>query len=177
MLDVAAGTGSITRLLEAGGCRVVPVDQSLEMLSSLRNRTLPPVVSTAEALPFGDRTFDGVTFGYLLRYVVDVVGCVTELARVLRPGGMMGMVEFGRPTGPWRPLWEMYTGGVLPILGGAIGGGWRQVGSYLRPSIVDFSTRWDAERLRGVWVQSGLEEVTVQSMSLGGGLVMWGRKG
>ncbi len=176
VLDVAAGTGSITRLLEEGGCRVVPLDQSWEMLATLRNTSLLPVMATAERLPFPDGCFDGVTFGYLLRYVNDVTGCMAELVRVLRAGGMAGMVEFGLPSGVWRPPWTVYTSGILPTVGRAIGGGWHEVGRFLRPSIVEFSTRWDPERLADVWREVGLVDVRVRSMSLGGGLVMWGRK-
>jgi demethylmenaquinone methyltransferase/2-methoxy-6-polyprenyl-1,4-benzoquinol methylase len=134
------------------------------------------VVATAESLPFPDTSFDAVTFGYLLRYVEDVESCMTEIARVLRPGGPVGMVEFGRPEGGWRPLWWGYTRLVLPVAGLAAGKGWFQVGRFLGPSIDDFATRYPASRLREIWQSAGLAEVEVTRLSLGGGLVMTGRK-
>lgn len=175
-LDVAAGTGSITRLLEDGGASVVSLDQSPQMLASAVARGATGVLATAEKLPFADEQFDVVTFGYLLRYVEDVAGALSELTRVLRPGGRVGMVEFGRPAGAWHPMWRLYTGVVLPVAGSVAGEGWPEVGRFLGPSIEDFATRYPPSRLARIWEEAGLTEVGAARMSLGGGLVMWGRK-
>ncbi len=175
-LDIAAGTGSISRLLEKEGAAVVSLDQSPEMLAAAIDRGATGVLASAEELPFGDETFDLVTFGYLLRYVEDVAGCISELTRVLRPGGWTGMVEFGRPQGLWRPLWWLYTRVGLPGLGMIAGPGWYRVGRFLGPSIDGFADRHPPEQLAEVWRQAGLTEVAVSRLSLGGGLVMWGRK-
>lgn len=175
-LDVAAGTGSITRLLQERGVSVVSLDQSPQMLVSAVNRGATGVIATAEVLPFRDEEFDIVTFGYLLRYVEDVIGAMAELTRVLRPGGRIGMVEFGRPTGIWHPLWRVYTRAVLPAAGMVAGDGWPEVGRFLGPSIERFANDFPPERLTALWRASGLEEVGVSRNSLGGGLVMWGRK-
>lgn len=176
VLDIAAGTGLITRLLQSGGADVVSLDQSRPMLASAVARGATGVVATAEALPFPDATFDAVTFGYLLRYVHDVTGCMTEITRVLRPRGVVGMVEFGRPRGVWRPLWFAYTRLVLPAAGLVAGDGWYRVGRFLGPSIDDFADRYPRDRLLAAWEAAGLVDVRTASMSLGGGLVMWGRK-
>ena len=175
-LDVAAGTGSITRLLEERGAAVVSLDQSSGMLAAAVDRGATGVLATGEALPFGDETFDTVTFGYLLRYVGDVAGCMSELTRVLRRGGWIGMVEFGRPRGAWRPLWWLYTRVGLPGLGMVAGPGWYRVGRFLGPSIDDFADRHPPEQLADVWRGAGLTDVAVSRLSLGGGMVMWGRK-
>ncbi|HEX2420720.1 MAG TPA: methyltransferase domain-containing protein, partial [Acidimicrobiia bacterium] len=90
VLDVAAGTGSITRLLQARGHRVTAVDLTPEML--LHHPGPQRVLARGERLPFPDRTFDALTFGYLLRYVDQPLGCLEELARVVKVGGMIGMV-------------------------------------------------------------------------------------
>jgi demethylmenaquinone methyltransferase/2-methoxy-6-polyprenyl-1,4-benzoquinol methylase len=176
VLDIAAGTGLITRLVQARGARVISVDQSLHMLQPAVWRGATGVIATAESLPFPDTSFDAVTFGYLLRYVGDVEVCMTEIARVLRPRGRVGMVEFGRPEGGWRPLWWGYTRLVLPTAGLAAGEGWYRVGRFLGPSIDDFATRYPASRLTEIWQSAGLVEVEVTRLSLGGGLVMTGRK-
>lgn len=176
VLDVAAGTGSITRLLQARDLDVVSVDQSDAMLAMAVRGRARGVISTAERLPFGDGSFDGVTFGYLLRYVDSVGGCLQELTRVLRPGGVVGMVEFGRPRGVWGPAWWAYTRIGLPLAGAVIGSGWREVGRFLGPSIDRFAVTHPTDVLAAEWRAAGLEDVRIRSMSLGGGLVMWGRK-
>jgi len=175
VLDVAAGTGAITRLLEARGARVIALDQSIEMLNVARRRGATVVPGTAERLPFPDASFDGVTFGYLLRYV-DPGVAMRELVRVLRPGGEIGMVEFGRPRGVWGPWWWFYTRLVLPTAGAIIGSGWRDVGLFLGPSIDEFHREFPHERLAGIWQSAGLTELRVARPSLGGGLIMWARK-
>ena len=176
VLDIAAGTGLITRQLQSNGFEVVSLDQSYRMLRPAVDRGAVGVVATAESLPFRDGSFDAVTFGYLLRYVDDVTGCMTEIARVLRPGGRVGMVEFGRPRGLWRPLWWGYTRLVLPAAGLVAGRGWFRVGRFLGPSIDAFADRYPPDRLAAAWEAAGFSDVQIASMSLGGGLVMWGRK-
>ena len=101
MLDVATGTGLVAReLVRRFGCSVVGIDQSPEMLAVARERTrdLPVelVEGRAEALPFADGEFAALTFTYLLRYVDDPAATVRELARVVRPGGTIAMLEFDR---------------------------------------------------------------------------------
>ena len=68
------------------------------------------VEASAEALPFDDDSFDHLTFTYLLRYVDDPAATLQELARVVRPGGVVASLEFGVPAGPSRPLWQLYVG-------------------------------------------------------------------
>lgn len=176
VLDVAAGTGSITRALQLRGFDVVSLDQSPSMLARAIERGAQGVLATAERLPFADGTFDGLAFGYLLRYVDDVPTAMRELVRVVRPGGMVGMVEFGRPRGVWGPAWHLYTRIGLPVAGAAIRDGWDEVGRFLGPSIDAFARRFPPDRLCDVWRSAGLSEVRARPMSLGGGLVMWGRR-
>lgn len=176
VLDVAAGTGSITRRLQARGVRVTSLDQSQAMLRRAADRGATAVLATAERLPFPDDTFDGVTFGYLLRYVDDVPGALRELARVLRPGGVAGMVEFGRPSGVWRPAWWAYTRWLLPLVGVIIRSGWFEVGRFLGPSISRFADEHPPAVLAAEWNAAGFEDLRIERLSLGGGLVVWGRK-
>lgn len=176
VLDIAAGTGSITRLLQARGAHVTSLDQSEPMLARAAERGATAVVATAEQLPFPDDHFDAVTFGYLLRYVDSVPGCLGEVSRVVRPGGRVGMVEFGRPTGIWGPPWWLYTRALLPAAGAVIRSGWWEVGRFLGPNIDTFAAAHPPETLAGEWRGAGLVDVEVRRMSLGGGLVMWARK-
>ena len=176
VLDVAAGTGSITRLLQMRAFEVISLDQSHEMLDEAIEQGATGVSATAERLPFPDASFDGVTFGYLLRYVDSVPGCLQELVRVTRPGGAVGMVEFGRPAGFWRAAWWLYTRLLLPLAGAIVGPAWRRVGWFLGPSVDRFAAEHPPEELAAQWRLAGIDDVRVRRLSLGGGLVMWGRR-
>ncbi len=176
VLDVAAGTGSITRLLQARGADVVSLDLTVGMLAHAVERGATGVIATGEEIPFSDGSFDAVTFGYLLRYVASVPEALTELARVVRPGGVVGMVEFARPSGLAGGLWHLYTRIVLPFAGTLISSGWRDVGRFLGPSIDEFHHRWPPSLLTEAWRSAGLSRLKVRTMSLGGGLVMTARK-
>jgi demethylmenaquinone methyltransferase/2-methoxy-6-polyprenyl-1,4-benzoquinol methylase len=181
VLDVATGTGAVAReLIRHTGCRVVGVDVSPDMLDEARRRLgpdVPFVEASAEDLPFEDESFDGLTFTYLLRYVADPAATLRELARVVRPGGSIASLEFGLPRGVWRPLWELYVRALLPAAGHAISPAWGRVGTFLGPSIRDLYRRLPEERLLDLWRAAGIRDVRSRRLSLGGGLVIWGRKG
>jgi demethylmenaquinone methyltransferase/2-methoxy-6-polyprenyl-1,4-benzoquinol methylase len=183
VLDVATGTAAVAiELTRRTGCRVVGLDQSVEMLDAGRRRVeaaglgdrIELVVGIAERLPFEDACFDGLTFTYLLRYVDDPAATMRELARVVRPGGTIAMLEFGLPRGLARPAWELYVRIGLPALGAVVSPGWRRVGTFLGPSIREFHRRYDVVEL---WRNAGIEDVRSKRLSLGGGLVLWGRRG
>ena len=180
VLDVATGTGAVAReLLLQKGCAVVGLDQSPEMLAEARRR-LPDdvelVEGAAEQLPFPDASFDALTFTYLVRYVEDPAATLAELARVVRPGGVIAGLEFGVPRGIWRPLWELYVRVGLPVAGRVISPGWHEVGTFLGPSIRELHARLPIARQVGLWREAGIEDVRVRRLSLGGGYVVWGRK-
>ena len=179
VVDVATGTGLVAReLVRRLGCAVVGVDQSREMLAEARRAAGPVELVEAEAdrLPFADGEFDALTFTYLLRYVDDPASTLRELARVVRPGGTVAGLEFGVPRGVWRAPWELHVRLVLPAAGLAIGGGWRRVGSFLGPSIRGYWERWPLERQLQAWRDAGIGEVSAARLSVGGGIVTWGRK-
>ena len=123
VLDVATGTGLVADLLLRRGHRVTGLDQSYDMLAVARSRfgdRVELVQASAEALPFDDASFDHLTFTYLLRYVADPGTVLRELARVVRPGGTIAMLEFAVPRRLCRPLWELYVRVGLPLAGRAI---------------------------------------------------------
>lgn len=186
VLDVASGTAAVAiELARAEPERtVVGVDQSAEMLAAGRARVEAAGLADrieldeghAESLPFADGEFDALTFTYLLRYVDDVPATLRELARVVRPGGVIAMQEFGLPRGVWRPLWELYVRVGLPAAGAVIAPGWHEVGSFLGPSIRDFWTRRPEPALLAAWREAGIESVQALRLSVGGGIVVWGRR-
>jgi demethylmenaquinone methyltransferase/2-methoxy-6-polyprenyl-1,4-benzoquinol methylase len=184
VLDVACGTGLVSReLVRQTGCRVTGIDQSPEMLAGARARLagtpgrIELVEGRAEALPFEDAQFDGLTCTYLLRYVADVDATLRELARVLRPAAPFGYLEFALPRpGPLRWAWQLYTGVGLPVAGRAISPAWHEVGRFLRPSILDFCRRYPPDTLARTFERAGFRDVRFRRLSLGGGIVVWGRR-
>ena len=179
MLDVATGTGLVAEALVARGFGVTGLDQSTEMLALARKRfgdRVQLVEASADALPFPDASFDHLTFTYLLRYVDDPAATMRELARVVRPGGTVAMLEFGVPSGVWRPLWDLWVGVGLPVAGRLVSPGWHEVGRFLGPSIRAFHAAYPEPALRALWRDAGIADVRARRLSLGGGLVMWGRR-
>jgi demethylmenaquinone methyltransferase/2-methoxy-6-polyprenyl-1,4-benzoquinol methylase len=179
VLDVATGTGLVAEQLLTRGHRITGLDQSPEMLAVARRRfgeRVELVEASATDIPFPDASFDHLTFTYLLRYVDDPAATLAELARVVRPGGTIANLEFGVPQGFWRPLWELYVRVGLPAAGRMISRGWYDVGRFLGPSIRQFYERWPLERQLELWQQAGIGDVRARRMSLGGGVVIWGRR-
>ncbi len=187
VLDVASGTAAVAIELASAdaGRTVTGVDQSPEMLAAGRERVAHAGLSErielqegrAEELPFADGEFDSLTFTYLLRYVDDVPATLRELARVVRPGGTVAMLEFGLPRGVWRPLWELYVRVGLPAAGAVVSSSWGGVGRFLGPSIREFWHEWPEPRLLEAWGEAGLTDVAARRLSVGGGIVVWGRRG
>jgi demethylmenaquinone methyltransferase / 2-methoxy-6-polyprenyl-1,4-benzoquinol methylase len=185
VLDVATGTGLVAfELAQRGRCEVVGVDQSDDMLSVASRVTAMragPATrvsfshAEAERLPFADAEFDALTFTYLLRYVDDPAATMRELTRVVKPGGRIGMVEFGVPPfAPARACWRLYTRVGLPSLGHLAGPAWVDVGRFLGPSIEQFHAR--IPDLEELWARAGIRDVRSRRMSFGAGLVMWGSR-
>jgi demethylmenaquinone methyltransferase/2-methoxy-6-polyprenyl-1,4-benzoquinol methylase len=187
VLDVATGTGLVARaLVERYGCRVVGLDQSVQMLGRARveleadpglAERIELVEGEAETLPFADAEFDHLTFTYLLRYVDDPAATLRELARVVRPGGRVACLEFCQPRGFWLWAWRLYTRVGLPVLGRLASRQWYEVGRFLGPSIEGFYRRYPLRRQLEMWEEAGIGGVTARRMSLGGGVVIWGTVG
>jgi demethylmenaquinone methyltransferase / 2-methoxy-6-polyprenyl-1,4-benzoquinol methylase len=179
VLDVATGTGLVAAALVRRGHRVTAIDQSPEMLATARDRLddrVELVEASAESLPFADETFDHLTVTYLLRYVDDPGATLAELARVVRPGGVVASLEFGVPAGLARPGWEAYVRTVLPLAGRVVGRGWSEVGGFLGGSIRDFWQRNPLERQLAWWDGAGLSQVRVRRLTLGAAVVICGAK-
>ncbi len=120
ILDLACGTGDLSRAAARRGHTVVGTDLSAGMLASNRAHT-PLVESDAGLLSFADGAFDGLVCGYALRNFTDLAATFAEAARVLRPGGRLAALEVDAPTaGFWRFGFELWFNKVVPILGGAL---------------------------------------------------------
>jgi len=187
VLDVACGPAGVSlQIAQRTRADVVGVDLTLEMLRqgqrNVAERAMADrvrlIAGRGEQLPFADATFDALTFTYLLRYVDDPAAALRELARVVKPGGVVANLEFLLPQSRfWRFWWWGYTRLVLPV-GGLVTGGreWLEVGRFLGPNISAHYRRYPLDWTVGAWGEAGLVDVGVRRMSLGGGLVMWGRR-
>lgn len=184
VLDVATGTAAVAIDLAAQRrLRVVGLDQSAPMLRSGRERAAAAGVDVlllagrAEELPFGDATFDGVTFTYLLRYVDDPQATLRELVRVLRPGGVMASLEFHVPQDPmWRAGWYAHTRVGLPLVGLMASAEWYRAGRFIGPSISGFARRYPLAEQGRMWHRAGMRRVWARTMTLGSAVVLWGVK-
>ncbi len=182
ILDVATGTGMVAFALAERGATVVGLDQSEAMLGGAQVRLqgtpqladrLSFMLGEAEALPFADGEFDALSFTYLLRYVDDPAATMRELARVIKPGGRIAMVEFGVPGDPTlRGLWRIHTRAGLPLLGRAVSRDWYDVGRFLGPNIEQFHAAY--ADLPALWRGAGIAEAHQRDMSFGAGIVVMG---
>jgi demethylmenaquinone methyltransferase/2-methoxy-6-polyprenyl-1,4-benzoquinol methylase len=182
ILDVATGTGMVAFAHATRGAQVVGLDQSEAMLGGARARLqrtpelatrISFVLGEAEALPFADGEFDALSFTYLLRYVDDPQATMRELARVVKPGGRIGMVEFGVPSAPvLRVLWRIHTRLGLPLLGRMVSREWYEVGRFLGPNIEQFHTA--QPDLPALWRGAGIAEAAQRDLSFGAGIVVTG---
>ena len=137
-------------LVRRYGCTVVGLDQSSEMLAGAQAKldrdpqlasNIELVRGEAESLPFGDGEFDHLTFTYLLRYVNDPGATLTELARVVKPGGRIASLEFMLPPTHRAFLWRAYTASLHACPRPADLPGLAEVGRFLGPSITDLYRR------------------------------------
>jgi demethylmenaquinone methyltransferase/2-methoxy-6-polyprenyl-1,4-benzoquinol methylase len=118
LLDLGAGTGAANPIFAPR--EIVALDPAVEMLGF--NDASDRVVSVGETLPFADEAFDAVFSAYVFRNLDSVDTTMEEIARVLRPGGMVGIVDLGRPEG--RVTSRVHRAGtavVLPLAGMSIG--------------------------------------------------------
>lgn len=187
ILDVATGTAGVAlQIARRTPGRVVGVDLTEAMLrrgqQNVRRKgaqsRIQLVAGSADQLPFPDDAFDALTFTYLLRYVADPAATLRELARVVKPGGPVASLEFHVPPQPfWRFWWWLYTRTLLPAAGRLAGRSWFEVGRFLGPNISEHYRRYPLSWTVDAWREAGFVDVGVRIMSLGGGLVMWSRKG
>ena len=186
VLDLCTGTAGVAlKVARTYHSRVVGVDLSAEMLKRAQTKLsrngaasrVDLAMGRAESLPFRDACLDGVCVTYLLRYVDDAEATLREIVRVLKPGGRLASLEFGVPENKMaRLFWYAYTRGVLPVATAVVSSGWREVGSFLGPSISRLYRSYPEADLLDMWVRLGVPDVRVKHLSLGGGVVMWGTK-
>lgn len=169
VLDIASGSGDLARAFRQRGADVWMTDINRRMLARGRDRVLdaghiaPAIQCDGEHLPFPDCSFDCVTVGFGLRNMTHKDVALSDMARVLRPGGRLLVLEFSHV---WKPLeqpYAWYSFNVLPWLGAQIAGD-APAYRYLAESI---RTHPDQQRLAEMMGQAGLEQVEYFNLSAG----------
>ena len=138
VLDACCGTGDLAIAAARAGGRVTGLDFSEPMLERARRKA--PEVEWIRGdlleLPFADASFDSATVGFGVRNVDDLQRALSELRRVLGPGGRLGILEITRPRGPLAPFYRLWFDGVVPLLGKLLPGG--SAYTYLPASVRRF---------------------------------------
>ena len=172
ILDVATGSGDLARALAR---RVAPTgevwvsDINLRMLERGRDRLLdagalcPAVQCDAERLPFPGSTFDCVTVAFGLRNMTHKDAALAEMARTLKPGGRLVVLEFSRVWKPLEPAYDAYSFRVLPWLGQRVAGD----GAAYRYLAESIRMHPDQRTLAGMLEQAGLQRVEYFNLAAG----------
>jgi demethylmenaquinone methyltransferase/2-methoxy-6-polyprenyl-1,4-benzoquinol methylase len=172
VLDVAAGSGDLARALAkrvAPGGEVWLTDINFEMLTRGRDRmldagaTAPAVQSDAERLPFPTGHFDCVTVAFGLRNMTRKEAALAEMARVLKPGGRLVVLEFSKVWKPLEPAYDLYSFRVLPWLGSRVTGD-AAAYRYLAESI---RVHPDQASLAAMMEHAGLSQVEYFNLAAG----------
>ncbi len=172
VLDLAGGTGDLAlqfaRRVGTTG-EVVLTDINGAMIKGGRDRLvnegliLPVVQCDAESLPFPDAHFDCVSIGFGLRNVTRKERALSEMRRVLRPGGVAAVLEFSRVFPPLAPVYDWYSFNVLPRLGQLAAGDGDSY-RYLAESI---RMHPDQAALKSVMEEAGFDRVEFHNLAAG----------
>ena len=176
VLDLAGGTGDLAREFRRDVGKqgqVVLADINADMLAQGRANLVdhgvvdvPLVQANAEALPFADNSFDCITIGFGLRNVTDKQAALCSMARVLKPGGRLLVLEFSKPLNPGlSKIYDQYSFKVLPLLGRFVANDEASY-RYLAESI---RMHPDQATLKGMMETAGLSRVQVYNLT--GGIV------
>lgn len=178
VLDVASGSGDLARAFASRGAEVWMSDINGPMLARGRDRlldagmTIPATRCDAERLPFRSASFDCVSVGFGLRNMTRKDAALAEMARVLRPGGRLLVLEFSRIWKPLQKPYDLYSFHVLPWLGERVAGDAASY-RYLAESI---RVHPDQPALAGMLEGAGLEGVEYFNLAAGAVAVHRGYK-
>ncbi|HLM94209.1 MAG TPA: class I SAM-dependent methyltransferase [Gaiellaceae bacterium] len=166
VLDACCGTGDLAIAAKRAGGRVTGLDFSERMLMRARGKSdsIDWVLGDVMALPFDDASFDAVTVGFGIRNVPDLEAGLSELGRVLRPGGRVACLEITRPEGMLKPFFRLWFDGLVPLAGKVLPGGTAY--TYLPASVRRFPGPSD---LAAAFGRTGFHGVGWKLM--GGGIV------
>lgn len=170
VLDIAAGTGTSSAAFAKRGALVTAVDFSEGMLAvgrerQARNSNIEFVHGDATQLPFGDSVFDAATISFGLRNVNQPKKALSEMLRVVKPGGRVVICEFSHPPiGLIRGPYEWYARNVMPRIAGVLNREAAGAYRYLNESI----EAWPKQAELASWMrEAGFERVRYRNLSAG----------
>ena len=168
VLDVACGTGDLSLELEREAkATVLGTDFCRPMLSIAHEKSresIPYIEADAMNLPFADNEFDAVTIAFGLRNLPNVPHGLTELHRIVKPGGKLVVLEFSSPVVPgFRQLFNLYFSQILPRVGGIVSGS-RAAYTYLPKSVAKFPNQ---KKLADVFTRTGFSDVRYANLTGG----------
>jgi demethylmenaquinone methyltransferase/2-methoxy-6-polyprenyl-1,4-benzoquinol methylase len=181
ILDLCCGTGDLVFHLQRvdPSLDVTGADFCEPMLSRARERAasahVRPTLVEADVmeLPFGDASFDGATMGFSLRNVVDVDAVLREALRVLRPGARFVNLDVSKaPNRLWKRCFDAYFYGVVPLVGGLVGGS-REAYTYLPNSLTHHP---NARELRERFARAGFTDAGYAPLMGGSIAIHYGTK-
>lgn len=174
-VDLAGGTGDITKALIDGKRKVLLLDPSEEMMRIAEKRlgsNCSYITAAAEDIPLEDGSVDVLTISFGIRNVTNITKSLHEITRVLKPGGQFYCLEFSTPQVWLRPFYDAWSRTVIPRLGAAVAGH-PDAYTYLIESIREFPAQEEmAEMIR----TAGLDNVTYNNMSFGIACIHRGKK-
>jgi demethylmenaquinone methyltransferase/2-methoxy-6-polyprenyl-1,4-benzoquinol methylase len=169
VLDLCCGTGDLLVALEKDrGAAVLGSDFCHPMLLGAAKKTSRSPLFEADALrlPLAEASLDAITVAFGFRNLANYEDGLQELRRVLKPGGILGILEFSQPTNrAFAALYRWYSRRVLPLVGGALSGS-RDAYTYLPESVRKFPP---AEELASMMRRAGFQQVRFELMT--GGIV------
>ncbi|MCZ4306296.1 class I SAM-dependent methyltransferase [Zoogloeaceae bacterium G21618-S1] len=177
IVDLAGGTGDVARLMTgAPGRTLVVCDPSLAMMQAGRSRNDAPRLrwlgGEAEHLPFADGSVQALTVAFGLRNTTHLAAALTEIHRVLAPGGQFACLEFSRPQWWLKPFYDAYSFLVIPRLGAWVAKA-PEAYQYLVESIRRFP---DQRAFAQMVTEAGFGEVRWRNVSFGIACIHTGRK-
>jgi demethylmenaquinone methyltransferase/2-methoxy-6-polyprenyl-1,4-benzoquinol methylase len=173
VLDLACGTGDFLKAWSKQGLRVYGLDLSYQMLRKAKP-VAPLVQGVGEALPFGGATFDAVSSGFAVRNFADFAAVLSEIARILKPGGVVGILEVATPKSALvRTTHGWYFGSLVPLIGGLVSSD-RSAYRYLPQSVAYLPTDQEFEKL---FAQAGFKGLHRIGVGLGAAQLLVARRG
>lgn len=174
-LDLCCGTGDISRevLRQHPECKVTGLDFSVEMLKiaeskSSRNSNIQYLQGDAMKIPLPEANFDAVTIGYGLRNVPDINGCLLEILRVLKPGGVLVSLDVGKVRLPIiAELNNFYFFRIVPLIGNLLMPG-QEMFQYLPHSSLEYPNQ---ELLKRMMLETGFKQVDIHDFVFGASTV------
>lgn len=173
LLDVATGTGDmVTPALKLKPTRIVGIDLSEGMLQGARKKFPTEVNGTSisfikgdsENLPFSDNEFDAETVAFGVRNFENTLKGLSEMYRVLKPGGKVVVLEFSKPASfPFRNIYQFYFRNLLPLFGRMVSKD-KEAYTYLPQSVSSFPER---ENFTAIMESAGFRECSFQTLTFG----------